>query len=83
MLDNKPHIPSSDNDKNNFYQKIVPYVNETDNQSRFKTPTLILGRLNTNYALWEPNWLKLQDDTQRTKAVIQLKGSLEILLDET
>jgi hypothetical protein len=82
MSDNKPLIPTTDDGKNSFYNIVVPYIVMPANQLRFNTPTGILGFLNSNYAQWGPNWLKLKDDTQRTTAVVDLKDTLEKAIDE-
>ena len=79
MSDNKPLIPSTDDGKHGFYIVIVPYINLPANQLRFNTPAGILSAMNTNYGLWNPNWLKYV--SQCTKPVIDLKDSLEIKLD--
>ncbi len=81
MSDNKPLIPSTDDGKHGFYIVIVPYINLAANQLRFNTPAGILSAMNTNYGLWNPNWLKYKDVSQCTKPVIELKDSLEIKLD--
>jgi hypothetical protein len=81
MSDNKPLIPTKDDDKNSYYIVVVPYINDTANQLRFNTPTLVLGTMNTKYALWGPNWISYKDDTLRTKTITDLKDSLEVDID--
>ena len=81
MSDNKPLIPTTDDGKHGFYIVIVPYINLAANQLRFNTPAGVLSALNTNYGLWNPNWLKYKDDSLRTKTVTDLKDSLEIEID--
>ena len=82
MSDNKPLIPTTDDGKNSFYNTVVPYIVLPANQLRFNTPAGILSILNSNYAQWTPNWLKMKDDTQRTTAVVDLKDTLEKAIDE-
>ena len=54
MKNNKPEVLTTNNEKNNHYNKIVPFVNEADNQLRFKT-------LNGHFGKWGPNWKLFQD----------------------
>ena len=82
MSNNKHVVLTIDNEKNNYYNKIVPYALRSDNQLRFKTPLPTKTSLTDNYALWGPNWIKLNDINQRTHTVIELKDKLEILIDD-
>ncbi len=81
MSDNKPEILTTDDEKNNHYNIIVPYLNEADNQLRFKTPVRILTSMNGHFGLWSPNWKKVHDINLCTHTDILLKNDLEILLD--
>lgn len=81
MSHNNARIPTKDDDKNSYYIVVVPYINDTANQLRFKTPTGILGTMNTKFGLWGSNWLKYKDDTLRTKTITDLKDTLEANID--
>ncbi len=82
MPHNDAQIPKKDGDKNIYYVRVVPYINLPANQLRFNTPTGMLGTLNTNYGLWTPNWVKVNDSTLCTHFVIETKDNLEIAIDE-
>ena len=59
----------------------MPYINDKDNQLRFKTPARILTSMNDHFGIWVPNWKKVHDVNLCTHSDIQLKNGLEILLD--
>jgi len=81
MSHNIARIPSTDEDKNSYYINAVPYINEPANQLRFKTNAIILGTLNSNFALWGPNWKNCSDKFLVNKIATDLKEKLEAKLD--
>lgn len=81
MSDNKPEILTTDDAKNNHYNAFVPYVNDKDNQLRFKTPLTLLSNLNDHFGLWGPNWGLIHNADTCTHTGILLKNKLEVLID--
>ena len=81
MSDKKPEILTTDDAKNSHYNTIVPYINDKDNQLRFKSPLPLLTNLNTNFGLWGPNWGLIHNVDTCTHTGILLKNKLEVLID--
>ena len=76
-------IPTKDDDKNSYYIVVVPYINDVNNQLRFKTTPSVLATLNLNYGLWGPNWVKYNDKFIVNKTITDLKDSLEAKIDDS
>ena len=81
MKNNKPEVLTTDNEKNNHYNTIVPFVNEADNQLRFKSPAAMLTSLNGHYGQWTSTWKLFQSVDTCTHTVIMLKNKSEELID--
>ena len=81
MSHNEARFPTKDDDKNNYYNTVIPYINLPANQTRFNTPATVLTALNAKYALWTPNWTKLNDTDLCTHNVVELKNTLEVEID--
>lgn len=81
MSHNSARFPIKDDENNNYYNKVVPFINDAANQLRFKTQVSVLAALNGKYELWGPNWIKLNDSTLCTHAVVELKDTLEVQID--
>ena len=82
MSHNVARIPTTDEDKNNYYGSVVPFINNADNQLRFKSVPANLTTLNNKFGLWSPNWIKLNDSNLCTHTVVALKNSLEVDIDD-
>ena len=81
MSDKKPEILTIDDAKNSHYNTIVPYINDKDNQLRFKSPLPLLTNLNTHFGLWESNWNLIHNVDTCTHTGILLMNKLEVLID--